>query len=334
MKKTIIALSLIGFTALAFLATGCTKKENSSSSPVTTVTETKPEPVVTEEKVPEPVVAEPVKEETKMIPGVMLWDEASFWYEKPDGKMYWKLTVDYGTAFECYPKESADSTNSLVESKNAIRVITSTKEEAKKEFTKIRYQNNDYWVQTAIIAINAIPGVVVKDNTFIYKAAEIDKITKDQLSVGTIIALYEEEAINGFSKISARPGTKLYEEVFIKGDKISSNPDDIKALNMIKLIKNTKEKAMKLELLDNTKELSVSSEIQELLGSVEDTLVNGTSSASNAVNELLGNATDTVNTAANAANDFVDDIVQQADDFTSVIRQEPARPRIIDDDAK
>ncbi|MBO4858233.1 MAG: hypothetical protein J5527_06945 [Treponema sp.] len=333
MKKTIVALSLIGFTALAFLATGCTKKEISPSSPVTTVTETKPEPVVTEEKVPEPVVAEPVKEETKMIPGVMLWDEASFWYEKPDGKMYWKLTVDYGTAFECYPKESADSTNSLVESKNAIRVITSTKEEAKKEFTKIRYQNNDYWVQTAIIAINAVPAVVVKDNTYIYKAAEIDKITKDQLSVGTILALYEEDTINGFSKISARPGTKLYEEVFIKEDKLSNNTDDIRALNMVKLIKNTKEKAMQLELLDNTKNLNVSPEIQEVLGSVEDSLVNGTNLSSAAAN-LLGEASSTATNAANTANDFVDEIVQQTEDFTSVIRQEPARPRIIDDDAK
>lgn len=333
MKKTIVALSLIGFTVLAFLATGCTKKEISPSSPVTTVTETKPEPVVTEEKVPEPVVAEPVKEEIKMIPGVMLWDEASFWYEKPDGKMYWKLTVDYGTAFECYPKESSDSTNSLIESKNAIRVITSTKEEAKKEFTKIRYQNNDYWVQTAIIAINAIPAVVVKDNTYIYKAAEIDKITKDQLAVGTILALYEEEAINGFSKISARPGTKLYEEVFIKEDKLSNNPDDIRALNMVKLIKNTKEKAMQLELLDNTKNLNVSPEIQEVLGSVEDSLVNGTNLSSAAAN-LLGEVSNTTTNAANTANDFVDEIVQQTEDFTSVIRQEPARPRAIDDDAK
>ena len=330
MKKTIIALSLIGFTALAFLATGCTKKEISPSSPVTTVTETKPEPVVTEEKIPETVVAEPVKEEIKMIPGVMLWDEASFWYEKPDGKMYWKLTVDYGTAFECYPKESSSSTNSLVESKNAIRVITSTKEEATKEFTKIRYQNNDYWVQTAIIAINAIPAVVVKDNTYIYKAAEIDKITKDQLSLGTVIALYEEEAINGFSKISARPATKLYEEVFIKEDKLSNNPDDIRALNMVKLIKNTKEKAMQLELLDNTKNLNISPEIQEVLDSVEDSLVNG-ASLSNAAANILGEVT---NAANNAANDFAEEVVQKQEEITSVIRQEPPKPRIIDDDAK
>ena len=330
MKKTIIALSLIGFTALAFLATGCTKKEISPSSPVTTVTETKPEPVVTEEKIAETVVAEPVKEEIKMIPGVMLWDEASFWYEKPDGKMYWKLTVDYGTAFECYPKESSSSTNSLVESKNAIRVITSTKEEATKEFTKIRYQNNDYWVQTAIIAINAIPAVVVKDNTYIYKAAEIDKITKDQLSLGTVIALYEEEAINGFSKISARPDTKLYEEVFIKEDKLSNNPDDIRALNMVKLIKNTKEKAMQLELLDNTKNLNISPEIQEVLDSVEDSLVNG-ASLSNAAANILGEVT---NAANNAANDFAEEVVQKQEEITSVIRQEPPKPRIIDDDAK
>ena len=330
MKKTIIALSLIGFTALAILATGCTKKEISPSSPVTTVTETKPEPVVTEEKIAETVVAEPVKEEIKMIPGVMLWDEASFWYEKPDGKMYWKLTVDYGTAFECYPKESSSSTNSLVESKNAIRVITSTKEEATKEFTKIRYQNNDYWVQTAIIAINAIPAVVVKDNTYIYKAAEIDKITKDQLSLGTVIALYEEEAINGFSKISARPDTKLYEEVFIKEDKLSNNPDDIRALNMVKLIKNTKEKAMQLELLDNTKNLNISPEIQEVLDSVEDSLVNG-ASLSNAAANILGEVT---NAANNAANDFAEEVVQKQEEITSVIRQEPPKPRIIDDDAK
>ncbi len=330
MKKTIIALSLIGFTALAFLATGCTKKEISPSSPVTTVTETKPEPVVTEEKIPETVVAEPVKEEIKMIPGVMLWDEASFWYEKPDGKMYWKLTVDYGTAFECYPKESSSSTNSLVESKNAIRVITSTKEEATKEFTKIRYQNNDYWVQTAIIAINAIPAVVVKDNTYIYKAAELDKNTKDQLSLGTVIALYEEEAINGFSKISARPDTKLYEEVFIKEDKLSNNPDDIRALNMVKLIKNTKEKAMQLELLDNTKNLNISPEIQEVLDSVEDSLVNGASLSSAAAN-ILGEVT---NAANNAANDFAEEVVQKQEEITSVIRQEPPKPIIIDDDAK
>ena len=165
------------------------------------------------------------------------------------------------------------------------------------------------------------------------KTIDVFMLREMFLGAAKNLALYEEEAINGFSKISARPGTKLYEEVFIKEDKLSNNPDDIKALNMVKLIKNTKEKAMQLELLDNTKNLNVSPEIQEVLGSVEDSLVNGTNLSSAAAN-LLGEASSTANNAANTANDFVDEIVQQTEDFTSVIKQEPARPRIIDDDAK
>lgn len=325
MKKTMSVLAKIALGAFVLAATslsitGCTKKE-SASTPV--VTETKPETVVPETVKEETVVQpEPAKEEVKMIPGVMLWDEASLWYEKPDGKMYWKVTVDYGTAFDCYPRVSANSTNALVESKNAIRVITSTKEQATKEFTQIKYQNEDYWVQTAIIAINAEPAVIVKDNTFIYKAAEIDKITKDSLAKGTIIALSKDEPINGFVKVAARVGQKLYEDVYIKEDKVSSNSDDIKALSMIKLIRNTKEKSMQLELLDNTKNLQVSEDIKEVLTSLEDELVNGTvnNSVSKSVNEI--------------ANTVADEIENTADEIVNVIKQEPVRPRIIDDDAK
>ena len=324
MKKTMsvlakIALGAFVLAATALSITGCTKKE-AASTPV--VTETKPEPVQ-ETKKEEPVVQpEPVKE-VKMIPGVMLWDEASLWYEKPDGKMYWKVTVDYGTAFDCYPKVSSDSTNALVESKNAIRVITSTKEQATKEFTKIKYQNEDYWVQTAIIAINAEPAMIVKDNTFIYKAAEIDKVTKDSLAKGTIVALSKDEPINGFVKIAARVGQKLYEDVYVKEDKVSSlSSDDTKALSMIKLIRNTKEKSMQLELLDNTKGLQVSEDIQEVLNSLEDELINGTSS--NSVSKA-------VNDVANAVSDNFE---EQAEEIVNVIRQEPQKPRVIEDDAK
>ncbi len=323
MKKTMSVLAKIAIGAFVLAATalsitGCTKKE-AASTPV--VTETKPETVQETVKQEEPVQPEPVKE-VKMIPGVMLWDEASLWYEKPDGKMYWKVTVDYGTAFDCYPKVSADSTNALVESKNAIRVITSTKEQATKEFTKIKYQNEECWAQTAIIAINAEPAVIVKDNTFIYKAAEIDKITKDSLAKGTIIALSRDEPINGFVKVAARVGQKLYEDVYIKEDKISSNSDDIKALSMIKLIRNTKEKSMQLELLDNTKSLQVSEDIQEVLNGLEDELVNGTpaNSVSKAVNDL--------------ANTVADEVVEKTEEIVNVIRQEPPKPRVIDDDAK
>lgn len=324
MKKTMtvltkIALAAFVLTAMSLSITGCTKKEVPSTP---AVTETKPETVQeTEKHVVEPLT---IKEEVKMIPAVMLWDEASLWYEKPDGKMYWKVTVDYGTAFDCYSKVSADSTNALVESKNAIRVITSTKEEAQKEFTKIKYQNEDYWVQTAIIAINAEPAVIVKENTFIYKAAEIDKITKDSLAKGTIIALSKDEPINGFCKIAARVGQKLYEDVYIKEEKISSNSDDIKALSMIKLIRNTKEKSMQLELLDNTKTLQVSDDIQEVLNSLEDELINGSAPASDSVSKA-------VNDLANSAADVIE---EKAEEISSVIRQEAPKPRIIDDDAK
>lgn len=327
MKKTMsvlakIALGAFVLAATALSITGCTKKE-AASTPV--VTETKPEPV--QEPVKQAVEPITIKEEVKMIPGVMLWDEASLWYEKPDGKMYWKVTVDYGTAFDCYPKVSSDSTNALVESKNAIRVITSTKEQATKEFTKIKYQNEECWAQTNIIAINAEPAMIVKDNTFIYKAPEIDKITKDSLAKGTIVALSKDEPINGFVKIAfgklSGKDYKIYENIYIKEDKVSSlSSDDTKALSMIKLIRSTKEKSMQLELLDNTKSLQVSEDIQEVLNSLEDELVNGTvsNSVSKAVNDL--------------ANTVADDFEEQAEEIVNVIRQEPPKPRVIEDDAK
>ena len=330
MKKTMsvlakIALGAFVLAATALSITGCTKKE-AASTPV--VTETKPEPVQETVKQEEPVQPEPVKE-VQMIPGVMLWDEASLWYEKPDGKMYWKVTVDYGTTFDCYPKVSADSTNALVESKNAIRVITSTKEQATKEFTKIKYQNEECWAQTNIIAINAEPAMIVKDNTFIYKAAEIDKVTKDSLAKGTIVALSKDEPINGFVKIAygklSGKDYKIYENIYIKEDKVSSlSSDDTKALSMIKLIRNTKEKSMQLELLDNTKTLQVSEDIQEVLNGLEDELINGTAPASDSVSKAVNDLANTV----------ADEVVEKTEEIVNVIRQEPPKPRVIDDDAK
>lgn len=312
MKKSILISTLV-----VFILAGCTKQNKGSeqNQQASTPKESEAKVEVVSEVTQE--VKTEVKTETKqMIPGVMLWDEATFWTEKDDGKMYWKLTVDYGTAFECYP--SASGSSSLVETKKAIRVITSTKEEAEKEFTKISYQNTDYWVQTSIIAINAVPAMVIKENTFVYKTPDIEKITTDKLPVGTIIALSKEVPIDGFIKVSARIGEKLYDEVYIKLDKVSENTADIKALSMIEKINKSKDKAIQLELLDNTKSLNVSPEIKDMLSDLENTLVNGNSK----VNEETKKIEEISSDISKKVSSVADDVSKKTEDLSEKVKEE------------
>lgn len=307
MKKSILTLLLIPFILI-----GCTKQnKGTEQNQVSSSADNKTE-FVSEAKV----------EVKKMIPGVMLWDEATFWTEKDDHKMYWKLTVDYATSFECYPSLSDDS--SLVESKKSIRVISSTKEEAEKEFTKIKYQNTDYWVQTSIIAINAVPAMILKDNTFIYNKPDIEKITSEKLPVGTIIALSKDEPINGFNKISARIGEKLYDEVYIKVDKVSENMADIKALSLIEKINNSDDKAIQLELLENVKTLNVSPEVNDIISDLENTLVNGNSFNDFDYNfdEELQNVNEIKTDVIQKTNEISENIIKTTEDFSEKLENE------------
>lgn len=279
MKKNLFLLPLC-----LILIVGCTKKENVPSTISTTIVEEKNEPVVAAVK-SEPEKKEPVKAK-EMVPAVMLWDEASFWTEKENNEMYWKITVDYGTPFKCYPKVSENSTSDITESKVAVRVVSSTKSKENKDFTKISYQNNDYWVQSTIIAVNAIPAIITKENTYVYKSPEMDKLTKTLLDAGTIIALSTDAPINGFSKISVRLGDNLLEDVYIKNDKFSDSQSDIQAVNMIKLINNTTDKAMKLELLENLKSISTTDEISKMVSDLDNKLTNGASSIKENIQQI------------------------------------------------
>lgn len=203
---------------------------------------------------------EKTKQEINYVKSVLIYDTGSLWTENADGEMEWYTTLQCGISLDTYPTIEG-STSTVTESKLATR----NGETEKIDYTKVRFNENDYWIQSALIIPNATPKVIVADeNVHVYNTAEITDISNAKIPVGTIVAhistiVQEDGTIpTNFDCISYRDGNKSYRNVYIKSDDVAkTTANDVMAERIIRKYKTIKKEAVKKELVESLSSLTL-----------------------------------------------------------------------------
>ncbi len=174
------------------------------------------------------------KKET--ITSVILYDGTPFYSENADGKMVYADEAPLGDTIRIYMDKNA------IEQKNAIRLLSSGKEEAF-NFVHVSYYNKDYWTRDIFITNDAavVPGLVTAD-ALIYNSADGTAATTKKMEAGTIVAVNESSKTRDsdldieFIELTYYNAAAFGKKVWVKSDSVSSNKADILALQTLKKI--------------------------------------------------------------------------------------------------
>ncbi|MBR5645533.1 MAG: hypothetical protein IKX23_02705 [Treponema sp.] len=242
MRKSILITVLLA-VALVFSSCNKTKSENGDESVASFVDE------------------KGKAKSVNLIPSVLFYPEGSLWTENADGTLAWAVTLQIGQTLYVYPAGDG-STSEITESQLMKREGKKDEE----DYTKVRYDNKDYWVNSSLIVPNAVANITT-DKGIVYNDADIASTTSSKVKAGQIIAVHNSDAAgdvddNSFVKVTFR-SDKNYREVYLKNEIISDKKDDLLALRLLPKLDTLKNKVAKAEVIANLKELNVSSFIKE-----------------------------------------------------------------------
>ena len=277
MKKNVKILSIFAAGTLLFAA--CTAKNSQNQTAAGESSKTEKAAVESSAgKKSEALESSILKNESQkeavvnFVDCVLIYDEGSLWYVNAAGELDWYTTISNGAALKAYPA-SSDSLSDTVESRKLVR---SGKKEAL-EYTKVRFNENDYWIQSVLLVNNALPRLVTKENVIIYSLADITGATSDIVDAGTIVAFSgeEEDPELGvkFSKISYHTEKRNFRNVYVKSENLSEQADDVIASRILAKIASTENEVIKQELLENTELLTLSPEVAAMVNLVRDDMI-------------------------------------------------------------
>ena len=270
MKKNVKILSIFAAFVTAFVFAACTAKNNQNQTTETVESSAGK----TSEAVESTILKNESQKETivNFVDCVLIYDEASLWYVNASGELDWYTTISNGAALKAYPASSG-SLSDTVESQKLTR---SGKKEAL-EYTKVRFNENDYWIQSVLLVNNALPRLVTKENVIIYSLADITGATSDMVDSGTIVAFSGEEEDSElgvkFSKISYHTEKRNFRNVYVKSENLSKQSDDVIAKRILTKIASTENEVIKQELLENTELLTLSPEVTAMVNIVRDEMI-------------------------------------------------------------
>ncbi len=233
MRKSILLVSLI---AIALMFTGCNKTQKTEQG---------------DESVASFIDENGKAKSVVLIPSVLFYAEGSLWTEMEGNKLSWAVTLQQGQTLYAYPTCDG-STSEITESKEMQREGKSTKE----DYTKVRYNDNDYWINSDLIVLNA-EAKVVTENGIVYNGADIADVSSAKVSAGQIVAVYTENTESDeFVKVTFR-SDRSYREVYLKSEIISKSNDDMLVSRLLPLLKTIKNPVAKKEVIENLKSLNV-----------------------------------------------------------------------------
>lgn len=199
-----------------------------------------------EQPSPAPQPAAPVEQEPVLsyLPAVALYNPGALY--KPDkdeeGLMVWNKSINCGTVLEAY-----SYSDSGVETKTAARMVKNERQE--RQFVHVRYNGDDYWIQDITVALEAEPNVIVADDTFIYKKADIKSMTNTSIPFGSIIAVSPQNSDEKFTCISVDTEKETFREVYVKTENVGSG-NDMTILALIAAIQGAKHEVLRNELTE------------------------------------------------------------------------------------
>lgn len=207
----------------------------------------------------------------KYVKSVLFYEDGSLWTENSKGEMEWFTSLACGTVLDAFPAVQG-STSQITESKVSARI--GKKEEV--DFTKVKFNDGIYWIQSALIIPNAEPKLTTGGEIFIYRSPDIVDISNDKVGEDSIVALIEiieeKEFGSSFAKISYKSSNKVFRDVYIKAENISAGEDDLVAKRIFDKYSKVKNQSVKIELWENLRALSKSSYVNSKVKSVGDEL--------------------------------------------------------------
>ena len=242
MKKSIALNACLAACALVLVA-GCQNKKPEEAKP-----SAMPQAVVQSEE-------QPAAPTLSYLPGVALFKPGSLYKpsKEEDGLMVWSRNVNCGSVLEVY-----NYSDKGVEVKTATRVVNKTRQE--RQFVHVRYNDDDYWIQDVTLAVNAVPNVLIEEDTFIYKEPNVKSMTATALPFGTIVAVSTLKGDSNFTCISVDTEKETLHDVYVKAANVGFG-DDMTILALVDGIKKAKSEVLRNELADALAHYSTNSSL-------------------------------------------------------------------------
>ena len=205
------------FAALLVL-TGCKEKNNSQTAQQAEAQESLPAAV--------PQVA--------MIKSVMI--AGGYWRlvteGADEGKMKWVEYAVPGTQVQAYGNPDPSSSDDLVEIK---RQVPRSTDGAKRDFIHITFEGHDYWAQDYSIVVDAVPGVVMDGNAYIFTQPSPDAMGDKKMDIGTVVGVLNNGTKKSDSfpyaanyvKVNAYINSRSVEGAYLSKDAVSTSARDL-----------------------------------------------------------------------------------------------------------
>jgi hypothetical protein len=155
--------------------------------------------------------------------------------------------------------DTADPAILVPEKKTAVRL--SDNEE--RQFYHIRAEGQDYWIQDLFLAVDAIPGIIFADNTFLYTEPDISAISSNALKLPlyALVGVHMAESTPDFICVSAYVtdfSSTVVDKQFIKRDTVTSDSLDLRVFRLYRVAEASSNETVKRELLNDAMSLGSS----------------------------------------------------------------------------
>lgn len=196
-------------------------------------------------------------------------EETGLWTLQDDGKMAsTKSDLNAGTTVLVYMKEDGTTPEKI-----SAESASSRTRGTELDFTKISYEGNDYYVISNTVCLGGAPAVITTENACLYRTKNLADITSRVLVRSKVVCVkgsFKTVAGKSMSYVTYYDDSSSSQKSgYVKGEKISTNRDDITALRTLRKINATNNQKVKNDLVATLRDLNVSGNVLELIGEAE-----------------------------------------------------------------
>jgi hypothetical protein len=144
--------------------------------------------------------------------------------------------------------------------KNEVKNAPRSTDKETREYARVEAEGKDYWVQSVLVASEAVPGVIIAEDTVRYSKPSLSGANPRGaiIPLHYLVAVHTERETGIFSGISAYidgERSPVVTREFIKKENVTTGPSDIQAMQLYILALEAKNDVAKKELLRNALEL-------------------------------------------------------------------------------
>jgi hypothetical protein len=138
--------------------------------------------------------------------------------------------------------------------KNELKTATRSTDKASREYARVEFDGKDYWVQSVFAVGDAVPAVIIGEESVRYSRADLRSPNPNGLTIPryTLVAVHPGQESGLFIGVSAYlEGERavLIKNEFIKKENVSTGKADVDGMQLYTLAREAKTDVSKRELL-------------------------------------------------------------------------------------